>query len=534
MPISTSTQSRRVSSAAWLLAGLALTQPASAAELTLSNMAMSIGTARLRLPTVTFAGDRLDPQAIAALRLGRAPDHFSAGLARLTADKIMLPEISFEILVGATGHTVTCRAVTLVRLDKGIAAEATSDGCAWSSISADASRTVRRGTSGPLHAKGLDLAGFVTSAAAALRPLPAESIALNEVLLATPTGQSVTATRIILSREPGSDKTVVEAGELRFQSVPNANLKSGPLTATATSGHAEIGTTIAIQLTALALAANSSRMTIGALATESGDAAPLVALAQGNENAGAALGHWLTRLDALSVSAVEADLSGAASRSQWSLERFDARRLKMDAHPSGLDATLQGLVIPTATLPDASGRLRDLGYQTLTLDGHAKTRWTASSRTLDIEDITIKASEIAAFSLAGRLDNVTAALFGPSGASAADALKAARLNTLSLTVTDLGLADRISAVGASERGTNSETVRGEFAAALGINLRARLGTSLAAATIADAVSRFVKAPGELKLTIAARDAKPGSAQPALAGSAVGLFLERMDVTALVK
>ena len=517
-----------------------LALPSVSAELTLSNMQISLGAARLRLPSVTFTGDALDPEAITALRLGRTANDLSAALTHIGAERIALPEISFELLVGNTGHTVTCRSVTLTRLDKGIAAEATSEGCAWTSASADTARTIRRGTTGAFHAKALDLAGLVNAAStSALHPLPAGTITLNDVLLAAPSGQSFLAGTLVLTREAGSAKTIVEAGALRFAATRSADEKGGPLTATAANGHAELGTTVAMTLTSLAFSANSSHMTIGALATESGDALPLAALARGEDNVGAMLGRWFARVSALSINGVEADHSGPAGQVHWSLGRFDARRLQPDGQRAGVDATLERLIIPTATLPDATGRLRDLGYQTLTLDAHAKTRWTASDQTLDIEDMTIKAGELGSLSLAGRLDNVASTLFEADGLKAADALNTARLHKISLTIIDLGLAERVSAVGAGASGRSTEAVRSEFAASLSTNIRARLGQSRGASTIADAVSRFVRTPGELTLTIAAQDPLVGAVQPipvrpALAGPAIASFLDRMEVAASLK
>ncbi|MGI6244368.1 MAG: hypothetical protein ACOYJQ_01185 [Pseudochelatococcus sp.] len=224
--------------------------------------------------------------------------------------------------------------------------------------------------------------------------------------------------------------------------------------------------------------------------------------------------------------------AGAPERIRFSIASFaTATDLGTGGGDAQFDTVLTGL---RASLPqsdeDGIRQLRELGYDEVTLSAALLGRWTADTKELSLETLSLSGEEIGALALQARLGRVDGEFFSGDPDKALQALSGSALHSFSLTLENKGVFERIVKLQAGAGGVSADDVRQQFAALALIGLPAIIGDSAAAKKIAAAVSRFATSPRKLVLKATAKDpAGVGieTIDPATMGP--GAVLERFDV-----
>lgn len=220
---------------------------------------------------------------------------------------------------------------------------------------------------------------------------------------------------------------------------------------------------------------------------------------------------------AVTLEGLEADLpddnksrQGApAPRIRFTLASFDSRTSNfVGANPTDVDMSLKSFALPIpADSPDSGLReLRAAGFERIDLSASVQGRWDEAGKAYRINDVTIDLGGMARATLKGELGNVARGVFdGPPEARMVAAL-AGNIRNATLTLTNLGGAEKLLAKVAKDQ-NKTPTQFGNEVALMG---PAVIGMFLSdhpdAQALGSAVGTFLKTFGTI--TVRARSASP--------------------------
>jgi hypothetical protein len=228
----------------------------------------------------------------------------------------------------------------------------------------------------------------------------------------------------------------------------------------------------------------------------------------------------------------------------------DKPRDKNDRVKAGVKA-LQFIVdqpkggIPTATrstidhftfsVPKGQSDFKDLielGYPTIDISMVVDQTWNEAASDYVFKEVSFTGAEMGSAALRGTLGNITKEAFSGDPTMIQVVLAGATVKTVTVTVENNGLFERIVAREAKRQSRKPEDIRKQYGAAAAVAVPAMLGNSAAAKTLGNAVARFIAKPGRLTVTATAKDSGGlGLADYMASGGDPGEILGKLDVTA---
>ncbi|WP_146167396.1 hypothetical protein [Phreatobacter oligotrophus] len=212
-----------------------------------------------------------------------------------------------------------------------------------------------------------------------------------------------------------------------------------------------------------------------------------------------------------------------------------ADRPSSDDVPTRYRARLDEVTVPlpAADTTPSIRNIRALGLDALVVSAALEGSWSPAARELKLDRLGVDLPGLGAITLAGLMSNVAPEVFTevPSGANAR--WNEAQIRTLSVTIRDDGLFERVVARDARATSRSVADVRSTFSRqASGIVQRMTEGVPNRA--VPDALMRFVSDPKVLTIAIAA---KPGASLPLsalLATGGLASLSDRFELTATTR
>jgi len=219
--------------------------------------------------------------------------------------------------------------------------------------------------------------------------------------------------------------------------------------------------------------------------------------------------------------------------------RLTARQIEftadhpLDGMPTNTRVALENVAfaIPQDSTEQGLKDLAAMGYSNLDLSLVAAARWNEADKEIVLSEISMRGVEMGSAVLRGVLGNVGKEAFSADKAVSTVALLGATVRSLTLTVENAGLFERVVVHEARKRDTSPDELRRELGMGAALAVPMLLGNSTATKTLSQAVARFVAKPG--RLTISARAKDPGGVSVtdiALSGEPTAI-LERIELTA---
>lgn len=217
------------------------------------------------------------------------------------------------------------------------------------------------------------------------------------------------------------------------------------------------------------------------------------------------------KVDGLAVVGQSPGKPGAAAQPvNVSLGAFEWATAKpIERIPSEIKITLKNVAfaVPAGSDNDGLKQLVDLGYDKVDLSFGINTGWNEAGQELVVREISLDGAGMGSAVIRAVLGNVGRDVFDPDSAVATVAALGATAKTLDIAVEDRGLFEKFVGREARRQKRSSEDIRREYGMAAAVGIPAILGNSPAAKTLGQAVSKFVAKPG--RLAISAKAKAPG-------------------------
>jgi hypothetical protein len=560
---------------------------------TLEDLAFAIGNASFRAKQVILSGVGSPRAEVEAIFDKASPEAFAPRLAKITAQRVRIPELVVEQETGPLRQRTVYREVVLTDVAGGRVRQMAAESA---TAEASTARKVSSFTQGRLTIDNLNLADLAriyverTGSQGAAMTKVYGGFLLEDLRLKDGEGHTVTIARIKgaeLSARPTEDSwagTMSLIGAMADIPDPSAEDGSRLVSAAADLLAAiEVGP---VEATGIAFAQESGEATgriarisyRGATAGEPADArVEGFELAQKDSGRArieamvftgfsfrstldglkAVRGRKLEDLDAdtlrrlvptigtVRLSGLDFDVPNkefngtGPERIRFTLKDFGITLDKpYRGIPTEVRIGLKNLAVPLPeTSSDSLRPLLDLGYRALDVSFQATQSWEEQARQLHVKEISVAGSDMGSVSLSAELGNVGKELFGIPGDGSYNPLLTfaeATARSLHVTVENNGLFERYIALDARRQKKTPEAVRKEYGAAASLAVPIMLGNSAQAKALGQAVARFIAKPG--RLVIEARAKQPaGLPLLEIAGTAEpSAILERIELTARVE
>lgn len=570
------------------LLGAALAQ--SPDEVTLDNLTLEVGGTTYRIPRIDFTGVSLSRADLMSLFAAGAGEPIASRLAKLSARRVVVPELTVEDLAGGERQVRRYRNLVASGVAGGRIASLTGEGGTVQGGNPWAS-----GRFGPMAVEGFDLAEaarLYTEKASASPPEMTriyDSFSMEDLTLSDPQGAEVRIARLSgrdLSARPTKDswaETERLAGALdptgrdrspekalsfaallelldsfRIGSVEATGFEMRDLHAAEPAGGriARIAYTAAAsgkpaeaRLEGVAISAESGRIRIGAVSFSGFSFQSTIAAlrALGDKPLSsldwAELRRIVPTLGTVRISGFSFDGPGKAEPSGGE-PRFDRIRLTVREMEAAADKPLNGLPtdlrfaigglslpVPADTAEESLKDLAALGYGSLDLSFLAAASWNEPGNELLVRELSLEGAHMGRIVVRGTLGNVSKDVFDPDPALALVSLVGATARSADLTVENTGLFEKVLAREAERQGKSPDQLRREYGMAAAIAIPAVLGGSPQAKSLGQATARFIARPGRLAIAARAKT-PPGLGLADLASlSDAPAVLDKLEITA---
>ncbi|QCK87889.1 hypothetical protein E8L99_20090 [Phreatobacter aquaticus] len=209
-----------------------------------------------------------------------------------------------------------------------------------------------------------------------------------------------------------------------------------------------------------------------------------------------------------------------------------ADRPSPDDVPTRYRARLDEVTVPlreTDTTPSIRN-IRALGLDALVVSAALEGSWSPAARELKLERLGVDLPGLGAIAIAGLIANVAPEVFTEIPSAANARWNEAQVRTLSVTIRDNGLFERVVARDARATSRPVPDVRAAFARQASSVVQ-RMMETVPNRTVPDALMRFVSDPKALTIAVTA---KPGASLPLsalLARGGMATLTDRFDITA---
>ena len=557
---------------------------------TLEDVAFESPSTTFRLPRVDFVGVNLSPDELSGVLDGKSAEAWPARLARLSAERIVIPNATLEERIGPQRQTSTFRNVVASDMREGRVRRVTSEGIDLRAIGGP--RGDLSGTAGVLAISDLDLPAQVALYAerAGEQPGGLQRI-FGEFSLENVSLRDAAGLTLKVARASGRDLRARPTNE-SWRSLASAIDPFGRMTPDDSRRQvdrlAELYEAFDVGFLELSgletretTPGNNAALTVDRIASvgsATGQPTELVAegLTFSGKNGGGRIGRVAftafslastlneaktlartpaARLDPDDLRKVipttgtirMADLDfdmpsetanappdGAPARVRFGVGSVELKAEKpINGIPTSFSSSVENITfpLPAASADDTVQTLADLGYRTLDLSFASAAEWVEGSGELQVRKLSLRGAAMGAVSLRGTIGNVTRDAFDPDRAVAAVALLGATARGLEITVEDKGLADRLLAREAQRLKTSPDALRREYGVAAAVGVPALLGNSASSKSLAQAIARFLAKPGRLVISAKAKEPDGlGVADLAALGDPASI-LEKLDLSA---
>ncbi|MCC7347267.1 MAG: hypothetical protein IT538_07695 [Variibacter sp.] len=183
----------------------------------------------------------------------------------------------------------------------------------------------------------------------------------------------------------------------------------------------------------------------------------------------------------------------------------------------------------TKWAPDPGiAKLRGFGYDELAADAQIQTRWAAAERALLVENTSVMADRVGRVEFALRFGDVDLTPAAADPAVAEQIMSKARLESLMLRLSDLGLANRLFAEISRNSGLPQDAMRTALALQVKTQAAANFGPALSASSL-DALEAFIRSPRRIEARVTTRAGQPPVTLGELEGLAAPQLLERIQI-----
>lgn len=172
--------------------------------------------------------------------------------------------------------------------------------------------------------------------------------------------------------------------------------------------------------------------------------------------------------------------------------------------PTKLDYTLNNLTMPVpANSADQGIRtLREFGIEVLDLSAQIKGTWDEGKARFVVNDIMADMAKFGRVSLKGELGNIPRPLFENPVQNWPVALMGGNIQTLTLVIDNKGGIEKMMTRAAGEQGKSIDQLKLELSGMAPMMIGAFMGGHPDGAALADALTKFIRAPGQLSVTAA--------------------------------
>lgn len=163
------------------------------------------------------------------------------------------------------------------------------------------------------------------------------------------------------------------------------------------------------------------------------------------------------------------------------------------------------VTLPEGGTDEFSMQMQALGYETLDISSTLALGWNGDERTLIVDEISVAGADMGGVVITALLGDIGPEIFSTDENVSQMAALQSTLRRVTLSVVDEGLAERGLAYAAAMQGVEAEALRAQVAGAAGGMLPMLLGGTPDSFSLGQAVSTFVREPGELDLVITSND-----------------------------
>ncbi|GGC69269.1 hypothetical protein [Chelatococcus reniformis] len=562
-----------------LQGGFALVPAAAAADpLIVNDVTVDAGDLAFRIPRIEVSGGSVSEQDLRGLFAKDDGDKLGSRLARLSASRIAMPSVTVESRHAGETGTVVYRDIVLTGVTNGVVASATASG---GTVEGGTSASRVKGTFGPVSVQGADMpvvARFYTETSdSGATPLTTAyaSFALDSLQLTTGDDVEVGIQKIAgsdiklrpptrpfsaLMAQMGAAAETAKASDTAaqrsalaelLQSLAVGSIELLDTTVDDPDKHAETPKPtrgrIARATFAGSAAAHSmafadiqlmppdGRLTVGSLSYEGSFLDGRSGAPASGQSAATAIALRGTTIKMADLVADLPNDSAPTERLRFGLKSSSVVGSQpVDGVPAAWTAAVDHVTfaLPSTSADDSIKTLIAMGYKTVDLSGTTDFDWRPATQELKLDNLTLSGADMATVKLGGVLGNVGKDIFSGDEALVQVALAGATVKSLSLSLADRGLANRLLARQADQEGKTPEDLRKAYGSAAAIIIPGFLGGSPQARTLGNAVARFIAKPGLLEITATARDPQGlGAADFMAAAGNPSNLLEQLDIKA---
>ncbi|WP_372423096.1 hypothetical protein [Salinarimonas chemoclinalis] len=175
--------------------------------------------------------------------------------------------------------------------------------------------------------------------------------------------------------------------------------------------------------------------------------------------------------------------------------------------PTRIRASFDNLAF-ALTEGSAQGRvaqLRALGYEAVDLSGAFAALWNPEAQTLAIEEAMLTGVDMGRFGLSAEFGDIGAGIFSGDQMAVMMAAAAATARSVSVSIVDEGLTERLLEMQAGRMGVGANDLRGIGVMTARTMVPAQLGGTPEAIALGEALATFLEAPGALDVSVTAID-----------------------------
>ena len=171
-----------------------------------------------------------------------------------------------------------------------------------------------------------------------------------------------------------------------------------------------------------------------------------------------------------------------------------------------ITAERQIFELPTDATDEGLRQLRDMGFDRIEADGVTKLHWDEASGTIVIDELSFSGVDMGSFNITGVVGNARKELFAEDPQLMQMAAMGLSIKEVTVSTNDDGLAEKVFTMVGKEQGQDPAAVRTQISGLAAGMVPMMLGGTEQAQQVANAVMTFLNGGTSLKITAIAKDA----------------------------
>jgi hypothetical protein len=240
-------------------------------------------------------------------------------------------------------------------------------------------------------------------------------------------------------------------------------------------------------------------------------------------------------LDSVEASGLDVDIRQGSSPQTFKIASYELKLGNyVGAIPTSLRFGLDNLVTDPSLWKGQGAELQQLGYNSVDVSAGTDVVWNESSKSLSVNEVSAKGTDMGSLLLKAILGNVPRELFAGSPAQMQVAGLGITLGEASLRIENTGLLDKIVARVAAAQKTTPDKLRASWGTQAALGIPQLLGGSDSAKAVGNAVASFIAKPRNLTLSVRAKDANGLGITDVISGGGPNptAIFEKLDVKAV--